>query len=90
MDTASITNLAFAGIAVFGAVLSALALLALRRTRSPRMGFVAAGFLLITVQGVVVGLGLFTGGWDAATLLLLSAAFEAALLAVLFLATLMR
>jgi hypothetical protein len=39
---------------------------------------------------VVVVVGLFTGGWSPATLLLVSAAFEAALLAVLFVATLLR
>ena len=90
LDTAAWTNVAFAGIAVFGAVLSALALLAFRRGPSPRMGLVAAGFLLITVQGVVVAVGLFSGGWAPATLLLLSAAFEASLLVVLFVATLLR
>jgi hypothetical protein len=90
MDTSTLTNVAFAGIAVFGAVLTALALLAYRRAPSPRMGLVATGFVLITVQGIVVGVGLFTGGWDTGTLLLLSAGFEAALLAVLFAATLVR
>ena len=90
MDISTWTNVAFAGIAAFGAVLSGLALLALRRAPSPRMGLVAAGFLLITLQGVVVAVGLFAGGWSPANLLLLSAAFEAALLAVLFVATLLR
>ena len=90
MDLGAWTNVAFAGIAVFGAILSVLALVAIRRSPSPRMAFVAAGFLLITVQGIVVGIGLFTGGWSPATLLLLSALFEAALLAVLFVATLLR
>jgi hypothetical protein len=90
MDTSTLTNVAFAGIAVFGAVLTVLALLALRRAPSPRMGLVAGGFLLITVQGIIVGVGLFTGGWDTGTLLLISAGFEAALLAVLFAATLVR
>lgn len=90
MDTAAFTNAAFAGIAVFGAVLTSLAVLAYRRAPSPRMGLVTSGFGIITLQGVVVGLGLFTGGWDLGTLLLISAAFEAALLAVLFVATLVR
>lgn len=90
MDTSTLTNVAFAGIAVFGAVLTGLALLAYRRAPSPRMGLVATGFLLITVQGIVVGVGLFTNGWDVGTLLLISAGFEAALLAVLFAATLVR
>ncbi|MFI5415290.1 MAG: hypothetical protein ACHQ16_06475, partial [Candidatus Lutacidiplasmatales archaeon] len=90
MDLGPILNVAFAGIAVFGAVLTGLALLAFRRVRSPRMALVALGFLLIAVQGVVVGIGLFEGGWGDATLLLVSAAFEAALLVVLFVATLVR
>jgi hypothetical protein len=90
MDLGPILNVAFAGIAVFGAVLTALALLALRRVPSPRMALVALGFALIAVQGVVVGIGLFEGGWGDATLLLVSAAFEAALLVVLFVATLVR
>lgn len=90
MDTSTLTNIAFAGIAVFGAVLTALAALAYRRAPSPRMGLVATGFALITLQGIIVGVGLFTGGWDPATLLLVSAGFEAALLAVLFVATLVR
>ena len=90
MDLTAWTNIAFAGIAVFGAVLFVLALSALRRAPSPRMGLVAAGFLLITVQGVVVAVGLFTAGWAPATLLFVSAAFEAVLLVVLFVATLLR
>ncbi|MCI4349495.1 MAG: hypothetical protein L3J93_04695 [Thermoplasmata archaeon] len=90
MDVGLVTNVAFAGVAVFGGVLSVVALGALRRAPSLRMAFVATGFLLIAVQGLVVGIGLFTGGWSPTTLLLLSAAFEAALLAVLFVATLLR
>jgi hypothetical protein len=75
---------------VFGAVLAALAFLAVRRLPSPRMALVATGFLLIAVQGVVVGVGLFEGGFGYATLLLVTAVFEAALLVVLFVATLVR
>jgi hypothetical protein len=90
MDVTVAANIAFAGIAVFGAVLTGLAALALRRAPSPRMGLVAAGFGLITVQGVAVGIGLFDGGWSLASLLLLSAVLEAALLLVLFVATLVR
>jgi hypothetical protein len=90
MDLSSLTTVAFAGIAVFGAVLTMLGVLAFRKSSSPRMALVATGFFLITIQGVLVGVGLFTGGWDASTLLLLSAGFEAALLAVLFAATLVR
>ena len=90
MDAGTLANVAFAGVAVFGAILSGIALLALQRTRSPRMGLVALGFLLLTVQGIWVGIGLFTGGWDPILLLLVAAGFEAALLVVLFLATLVR
>ncbi len=90
MDVTAWTNAAFAGVAVFGAVLLGLALLALRRGRSPRMTLVAGGFLIITVQGVVVGAFLFSGGATTDLLLFLSALFEAALLVVLFLATLVR
>jgi len=90
MDLTVAANIAFAGIAVFGAVLTGLALLALRRAPSPRMAMVAAGFGLITVQGIAVGIGLFDGGWSLSSLLLLSAVLEAALLLVLFLATLVR
>ncbi|MCI4357710.1 MAG: hypothetical protein L3J95_05035 [Thermoplasmata archaeon] len=90
MDLTAITNLAFAGIAVFGAVLGVLAIAAWRRAPSRRMALVAGGFWLIAIQGVVVGVGLFTTGLDAPTLLAISAAFEAALLVVLFVATLVR
>ncbi|HEV2167123.1 MAG TPA: hypothetical protein VGS23_09160 [Thermoplasmata archaeon] len=90
MDLTSITNFAFAGIAVFGAVLAVLALAAWRRAPSPRMVLVALGFALIAVQGVVVGVGLFTSGFSLSALLAISAAFEAALLVVLFVATLVR
>ncbi|HEV2428858.1 MAG TPA: hypothetical protein VGV64_03300 [Thermoplasmata archaeon] len=90
MDLDTATNVAFAGIAVFGAVLTAFALLALRRAPSPRMALVASGFLLIAVQGAVVSVGLFLTGFSPSTLLFVSAAFEAALLLVLFLATLLR
>ncbi len=90
MDLTPLTNATFAGIAVFGAVLTGLGGLAYRRAPSPRMALVSLGFALITVQGILVGVGLFTGGWDPATLLLFSAGFEAALLVVLFAATLVR
>lgn len=90
MDLSSLTSAAFAGIAVFGLALTVLAGLALRRARSPRMGLVLAGFGLITVQGIVVAYGLFLAGWTPADLLAVSAVLEAALLAVLFVATLVR
>lgn len=90
MESGLLTNIAFAGIAVFGWVLTGLAVLAYRRAPSPRMALVASGFGLIALQGVLVGAGLFLGGWDPSTLLLLSAGFEAALLVVLFAATLVR
>lgn len=90
MDDATLANVAFAGVAVFAAILSAIALAAVRRTRSARMGLVATGFVLVMVQGILVGVGLFDGGWTPLTLLLLTAVFEAALLVVLFLATLLR
>lgn len=90
MDAATLASVAFAGIAVFAALLAAIAFVAVARTRTARMGLVAAGFLLLTVQGIVVGWGLFNGGWDPTTLLLIAAGFEAALLVVLFLATLVR
>jgi len=90
MDPGTLANVAFAGVAVFAAILSGISLAAVRRTRSPRMGLVAAGFLLVTVQGIVVGVGLFQGGWDPLVLLLFTALFEAVVLLVLFLATLVR
>jgi hypothetical protein len=90
MDFSAWTNVAFAGVAVFGAVLFALSLLALRRSPSPRMGLVGGGFLVITLQGVVIGTLLFLGGASTDLLLFLSAIFEAILLIVLFLATLVR
>lgn len=90
MDTGSLTGIAFAGVAVLGAALTALSLLAVKRARSPRMYLVSAGFGLLAVQGAVIGATLLGGSATAATLLLLSAAFEAAVLVVLFLATLVR
>jgi hypothetical protein len=90
MDFSTWTNIAFAGVAVFGAVLFVLSLLALRRAPSPRMGLVAGGFLVITLQGVVIGALLAQGGASVDFLLFLSAIFEAVLLIVLFLATLVR
>ncbi len=90
MDFSTWTNVAFAGIAVFGLVLLALSLLALRRAPSPRMGLVAGGFLVIAVQGIVIGALLFLGGASPAFLLFVSALFEVVLLVVLFLATLVR
>jgi hypothetical protein len=90
MDLDTVTNVAFAGIAVFGAVLTGLGILAFRRSPSPRMGLVAGGFGLITLQGIAVGVGLFTGGLSLSSLLLISAVLEAALLVVLFIATLVR
>ena len=90
MDLTALANVAFAGVALFGAVLTGLALLAFRRAPSPRMGLVAAGFGLIALQGAIVSIGLFTSGWGPTDLLALSALFEAGLLVVLFVATLVR
>lgn len=89
MDVSALANIAYAGVAVLGAVLAGLALISYRRSRTARMGLVSGGFLLLAAQGVVVGVGLFDGGWSPATLLLLSAGFELALLLVLFAATLL-
>ncbi|MFZ0829680.1 MAG: hypothetical protein WCB18_06495 [Thermoplasmata archaeon] len=90
MDFSTWTNVAFAGVAVFGTVLFALSLLAVRRAPSPRMGLVAGGFLVIAAQGIVLGTLLFLGGASADLLLFLSAIFEVVLLIVLFSATLVR
>jgi hypothetical protein len=90
MDVATSTDVAYAGVAVFGLILAAMAVLAARRVRSPRMALVAAGFLLIAVQGLYIGGSLLVGTSALGTLLLASALFEAAVLVVLFLATLLR
>jgi hypothetical protein len=90
MDFSAWTNVAFAGVAVFGLVLFALSLLAVRRAPSPRMGLVAGGFLVIAIQGIVIGSLLFLGGASTDFLLFLSALFEVLLLIVLFSATLVR
>jgi hypothetical protein len=90
LDLTSIAVIAYAGIAVLGGVLTAIAAFALRRSPSSRMGLVTAGFALIMVQGIIVGVGLFTQGWDLVSLLVVSAVFEAALLVVFFIATIVR
>lgn len=90
MDLGTLTSVAYAGVAVFGLVLTAIAVAAARRVRSPRMALVAGGFLVIAVQGIVVVGSLFQGTNDLALLLFVSAIFEAAVLVVLFLATLVR
>ncbi|MGA7923452.1 MAG: hypothetical protein WCA77_05695 [Thermoplasmata archaeon] len=90
MDLLTIANVAFAGIAVLGAVLTAIAAVALGRAPSPRMGLVTTGFALVMVQGIIVGVGLFSGGWSVPTLLVVTAIFEAALLIVFFTATVVR
>ncbi|MCI4345203.1 MAG: hypothetical protein L3K07_00385 [Thermoplasmata archaeon] len=90
MDTGTLADAAYAGVAVLGAALSGLSIVAVRRSRSPRMYLVSLGFLLLAVQGVYVGWSLALGGADATFLLLVSAAFEMAVLVVLFLATLVR
>jgi hypothetical protein len=90
MDLGSLTSIAYAGVAVFGLVLTAIAVAAARRVRSPRMALVAGGFLVIALQGIVVAASLFVADADLALLLFVSAIFEAAVLVVLFLATLVR
>jgi hypothetical protein len=90
VDLGTLTNIAFAGVAVFGLVLAGVAILAARRVPSPRMLLVSAGFLLIAIQGLVIGVSLFAGGADLGLLLFLSALFEAAVLVALFLATIVR
>ncbi|HZY69913.1 MAG TPA: hypothetical protein VFF67_02905 [Thermoplasmata archaeon] len=90
MDVSAFTNAAFAGIAVLGFVLTGLALLAVRRAPSPRMALVASGFGLVAVEGVVVSFGLLVAGWDAVTLLLVTAILQAIVLLALFAATLLR
>jgi hypothetical protein len=90
MDLGAITNAAFAGVAVFGLALAAFAILAARRARSPRMVLVAVGFLLVAIQGILVGVELFTGGASESLLLFVCAVFEAGLLAVFFAATVVR
>jgi hypothetical protein len=90
MDAGMLADVAYAGVAVLGAAMAGLSFLATRRTRAPRMYLVSVGFLLLALQGVYVGLGLAMGGASPTELLLVSALFEAAVLVVLFLATLLR
>ncbi|MCI4364351.1 MAG: hypothetical protein L3K13_08705 [Thermoplasmata archaeon] len=90
MDTGTLADAAYAGVAVLGAALTGLSVVAVRRSRSPRMYLVSLGFLLLAIQGVYVGWSLAQGGADPTFLLLVSAAFEMAVLVVLFLATLVR
>lgn len=90
MDTATLTGIAFAGVAVFGAVLAAISAAAWRRTHAMRMAGVFAGFAIVAIQGAFVATFLVVGGLTDANLLLISAVFEAALLVVWFVATLGR
>lgn len=90
MDPGQLADAAYAGVAVLGGAMAGLSILAIRRTRVPRMYLVSVGFLLLALQGVYVGVGLAMGNASPTMLLLVSALFEVAVLIVLFLATLVR
>ncbi|HLE96210.1 MAG TPA: hypothetical protein VI997_02475 [Candidatus Thermoplasmatota archaeon] len=82
-ETAATAGIAFT--TVVAAALAAIMLVAWRRDRRPRFAFLAGAFAVFLFKGLVLSWALWSGR-DPVTLLTWGAAFDAAFLAVLYLA----
>lgn len=86
----ALENILLAAVSVFALVLTVIAVLAWRRTRDNPMLFLAAGFCVFFVKGLVLTVALFLEDSDLVTLFLVSGAFDLSILAIFYGFTLRR
>ena len=83
-------NLIAAGVTVFAAALTAIGVMAYRRTRDRKLLAVTVAFALFLAQGVILSVTLFTQTLDLLGLFLIFGGFDFAILALMYAATLRR
>jgi hypothetical protein len=77
-------------VSVFALALTAIAILAWRRSRDSRLLFLGAAFSVFFVKGLILSVALFVGDSDLVTLFLFSAVFDLVILALFYGFTLRR
>ncbi len=86
----AVENVLLAAVSVFALALTAIAILACRRSRDSRLLFLGAAFTVFFVKGLLLTIALFAGDTDLVTLFLLSAVFDLVILALFYGFTLRR
>lgn len=86
----AIENIVLAAVSVFALALTAIALLAWRRTRDYHLILLAGAFGVFFVKGLLLTVAVFQGWSDLAQLVVLSGAFDLVILALFYGFTLRR
>jgi len=86
----AIENILLAAVSVFALVLTAIALIAFRRTKDPHILLLAGAFAVFFVKGLLLTTFLFTGPIDLGRFFILSGSFDLAILALFYGFTLRR
>ena len=87
IDPGFLKDIFIAWMTVFSATLFFISLIAYIRTRSGRMGLVATAFLMFSLKGIALSIGLYRPDWLAVTTDLPSLLFDVLVLLILFFAT---
>lgn len=86
----AIVNVILAAVAVVAFALTAIAVLAWRRSRDTHLLFLAAAFAVFFGKGLLLTIALFDGWTDLGELIVLSGAFDLVILALFYGFTLRR
>lgn len=86
----AIENVILAAVTVFAVALTAVALLAWRRSRDGHLLFLTAAFVVFAAKGLFLTAALFLGWTDLLQLILVSGALDLAILALFYGFTLRR
>ncbi len=87
---AAIENILLAAVSVFSFALTAIAILAFRRTRDVHIVFLAAAFSVFFVKGLALTILIFAGSVDIREFVLLSGSLDLVILALFYGFTLRR
>ena len=83
-------NVLYAFILVFSIALATVSVMALRRTRSPKIALVTVAFLLFVGKGILFSAQLFTDSLSDEALWIGSGLLDLGILGTIFLATMKR
>ena len=90
VSVVAIENIILAAVSVFALALTAIAILALRRTRDLNVVFLAGAFAVFFVKGLVLTVLLFLGSLALDRLFILSGSLDLVILALFYGFTLRR
>ncbi len=83
-------NIVLAAVSVFALALTAIAVLAWRRTKDAHLLFLAGAFVLFFFKGILLTLALFEGWSDLAQLIVVTGVFDLGILGSFYAFTLRR